>query len=958
MLNTFFSSLLLPDNNIRLNAENSYSKLYEIPENVIPFHVLAFSSENINVRILAASLLSRNFYRVRPSLYHYLNNQQQLEFQQLLLQLLSSNSPSNLLGLYSSLVYDVSTVAKPFFNLFETLEQLLSSSNPNHRSNSLSTLSLIVLFSEQTEEFIRKFLLLSIQLLGDVGSVVVAATNFYKVCTNVCEEYGQEFENEVVSYYSTFLNASQRIIENDPINGIKCLENICDMNEETALFRPNILQTARLALMALEINNTSIIPAMECLVVLLETYQTLENATLPTIKYIFQWLCTIVDSKEWYDHKQEDDCLYTAAEDFFMRIVLFKPTKEVISLLPTTPTWQEARSFIFMFTQILSIDKSVSGIIPKIYPTILSWSSLHPRVTFEIIVFANRVLIHFKEFHETFEQVVCSIIESGIKTTITRIQARSCDLLTHYIENSPRIVIENKLPQILHLLNHTLQSSNPYLLAESICSISFLAVKVKKSFTPFVNDLLNGYFNMLDNIPNTRDHFDLRGRIIESISILGFYANKNDLPTFTSKLLTHFNLCLSSQDIKVDDPLMGYIENAIIRLLPLLRTDMYQFITNFLPFMLQRCSLEIPISSASGLSEERTSALSCLSILLNEAFQLLIPHLETIASIIVDSSRIANTSISLVATNSAATLINSIVHNNPITQTDIKARMFGVLDSSTRSCDSNLVTSAMNGMERIIASDITIDSELLMTSLATITKRIEQFDDTSIVINQLLSTLSTAIVLGSMNDAYIKHLHPIVETKLRGTSTERVVALRILKIAIRDGGLKMNGLIHCLKDECIAVKVAGISAITASFFHGFEDTLTVVNIYWELIQTNDLIIKEKAIRQLGKIIVALQNQQQALQWIKYLPLQNTTHKTAISLCKMIKLGLITIGNDIIQLIIHVISENMIHCSHDTESLLLLREVIQICLNQFNQITISFINSLSLPKQDAIKSLMN
>ncbi|KAL7711988.1 hypothetical protein QTN25_010342 [Entamoeba marina] len=183
---------------------------------------------------------------------------------------------------------------------------------------------------------------------------------------------------------------------------------------------------------------------------------------------------------------------------------------------------------------------------------------------------------------------------------------------------------------------------------------------------------------------------------------------------FTSKLLTHFNLCLSSQDIKVDDPLMGYIENAIIRLLPLLRTDMYQFITNFLPFMLQRCSLEIPISSASGLSEERTSALSCLSILLNEAFQLLIPHLETIASIIVDSSRIANTSIT---------------------------RMFGVLDSSTRSCDSNLVTSAMNGMERIIASDITIDSELLMTSLATITKRIEQFDDTSIVINQLLSTL-------------------------------------------------------------------------------------------------------------------------------------------------------------------------------------------------------------------------
>ncbi|KAL7711987.1 hypothetical protein QTN25_010341 [Entamoeba marina] len=359
--------------------------------------------------ILAASLLSRNFYRVRPSLYHYLNNPQQLEFQQLLLQLLSSNSPSNLLGLYSSLVYDVSTVAKPFFNLFETLEQLLSSSNPNH-------------------QFIRKFLLLSIQLLGDVGSVVVAATNFYKVCTNVCEEYGQEFENEVVSYYSTFLNASQRIIENDPINGIKCLENICDMNEETALFRPNILQTARLALMALEINNTSIIPAMECLVVLLETYQTLENATLPTIKYIFQWLCTIVDSKEWYDHKQEDDCLYTAAEDFFY-------------------------------------------------------------------------------------ENLCSI-ESGIKTTITRIQARSCDLLTHYIENSPRIVIENKLPQILHLLNHTLQSSNPYLLAESI------SVKVK-SFTPFVNDLLNGYFNMLDNIPNTRDHFDLRGRIIESISILG-----------------------------------------------------------------------------------------------------------------------------------------------------------------------------------------------------------------------------------------------------------------------------------------------------------------------------------------------------------------------------------------------------------------------------------------------------
>ncbi|KAL7711989.1 hypothetical protein QTN25_010343 [Entamoeba marina] len=195
-----------------------------------------------------------------------------------------------------------------------------------------------------------------------------------------------------------------------------------------------------------------------------------------------------------------------------------------------------------------------------------------------------------------------------------------------------------------------------------------------------------------------------------------------------------------------------------------------------------------------------------------------------------------------------------------------------------------------------------------------------------------------------MNDAYGKHLHPIVETKLRGTSTERVVALRILKIAIRDGGLKMNVLLLHLS------------------FHGFEDTLTVVNIYWELIQTNDLIIKEKAIRQLGKIIVALQNQQQALQWIKYLPLQNTTHKTAISLCKMIKLGLITIGNDIIQLIIHVISENMIHCSHDTESLLLLREVIQISNDLTSPITwnepISKVNDIALQQQHQMNNIQN
>ncbi|EKE39750.1 hypothetical protein ENUP19_0280G0006 [Entamoeba nuttalli] len=957
-----FQNLLSSNNEIRSNAEKLYNSLLSQPTTLISTHIQALNSNDPNIRLLSANLLSRNFYKAQPSLYHYLTDEQKQQFKLFLIHLLQSDSPPALLRAYSSLLYDTFTVSPSFPELLPALKSMFTFPSPQHRSIALSTVALLIIFSEPSVDFIRESLNSAIKLLNDVGIVVVSSLQLYKSVIEVCEEEGKEFTEEVVSHYPQFLEAAIHVLETDRLNAQSCIEVISEMNETSALFNNYLKQTCTFALLGVKLLGSDAIPSMECLAVLCETYRTLGDALLPTMKYLYQWLCTIQDNPEWYQFKEEEkDSLCSAAEEFMFRFSFFKPTKEVLSLAPSNPTWQQARSFIFMVSQIVSIDtSSLYASIPQIYQSFLSIISLHPRVTYEVLVFANRVLKSYPSLRSTFEPIVCQLIATNINSPIPKIQARTCDFLSFFIDSASTALMKEKMESIISMLQPLLQSSELHVLSSAICAISFLVTRVQKLFTRYASSFLNGYFQLLNKIPTTYEYFELRGRIIESISIIGFYLNSSELTLFAQKLTEQLYVCLSLPNIKVDDPLLGYIETIIIRMLPLLKEYFYPFITKFLPFLLQRCKIQIPIKNASGLSEEKKSAMGCLSVLISEAHKLLLPVMNHVIEIIVTESRSINISIASIAINAAGSLFIILYQDQRSPEIELTLqRLVAVLDSGCHSFDSELCSAGIGTLERIISHDIPLDSNIVMSNIAAALKHLEQFREVGKVTETLLSALSTSIVLGSMSNAYANYIHPVILEKLKGSSSSRVVSMRVLKIAIRDCGLKTPGIIEGLNDSCIAVRDAAISALVASFERGFENIEEVLNRLWKMVkeETNEYV-QSKAVRKLGRIILDLKLPEQAKEWLKYLPIKNKNEKLCNELCLMYINGLINLEQNHIPNLLIILADNFLYRSHTKENLIIMKQVLTVVSEKYDTLTKQCIQNMSLERKDALNEIIS
>ncbi|EDR23253.1 hypothetical protein EDI_121900 [Entamoeba dispar SAW760] len=955
-----FQNLLSSNNEIRSTAEKLYNSLFSQPNTLISIHIQALNSNDPNIRLLSANLLSRNFYKAQPSLYHYLTDEQKQQFKLFLIHLLQSDSPPALLRAYSSLLYDTFTVSPSFPELLPALKSMFTFPSPQHRSIALSTVALLIIFSEPSVDFIRESINSAIKLLNDVGIVVVSSLQLYKSIIEVCEEEGKEFTDEVVSHYPQFLEAAIRVLETDRLNAQSCIEIISEMNETSALFNNYLKQTCTFALLGVKLLGGDAIPSMECLAVLCETYGTLGDALLPTIQCLYQWLCTIQDNTEWYQFKEEEDSLCSAAEEFMFRFSFYKPTKEVLSLTPSNPTWQQARSFIFMVSQIVSADTSLYASIPQIYQSFLSIISLHPRVTYEVLVFANRVLKSYPSLRSTFEPVVCQLITTNINSPIPKIQARTCDFLSFFIDSASTALMKEKMESIISMLQPLLQSSELHVLSSAICAISFLVTRVQKLFTRYASSFLNGYFQLLNKIPTNYEYFELRGRIIESISIIGFYLNNSELTLFAQKLTEQLYVCLALPNIKVDDPLLGYIETIIIRMLPLLKEYFYPFITKFLPFLLQRCKIQIPIKNASGLSEEKKSAMGCLSVLISEAHKLLLPVMNQVIEIIVTESRSVNISIASIAINAAGSLFIILYQDQRSPEIELTLqRLVAVLDSGCHSFDAGLCSAGIGTLERIISHDIPLDSNIVMSNIAAALKHLEQFREVGKVTETLLSALSTSIVLGSMNSAYTSHIHPIILEKLKGSSSSRVVAMRVLKIAIRDGGLKTPGIVRWLNDSCIAVRDAAISVLVASFERGFENSEETLNSLWKMVkeETNEYV-QSKAVRKLGRIILDLKLPEQANEWLKYLPIKKKNEKLCNELCLMYINGLINLEQNHIPNLLIILADNFLYCSHTKESLIRMKQVLTVVSGKYDSLTKQCIQNMSLERKDALNEIIS
>ena len=337
-----------------------------------------------------------------------------------------------------------------------------------------------------------------------------------------------------------------------------------------------------------------------------------------------------------------------------------------------------------------------------------------------------------------------------------------------------------------------------------LLKISFLVTKIKSSFKPFAAQYLNGFFDLLTKIPVNSDYFELRGRIIEAISIVGFYLDSNELDKFAEQLLKQLYFIIELNELKIDDPLLGYVETLIVRMTPFLQNYLDSFIENYLPFLLKRCCFQIPIKGGSGLSEEKKSAIGCLSILINENFNLLTNYITKIVDIVIDSSRSYNIEISAISINSAASLYIKLYSPNPNDYIALTLeRIISVLEHACKSTETLICYAGVGSLERIIQHEVYISPDALFQLISLPIKKIEHLKDISKLVHCVISTISTAIVIGGMKNEAMNYIQPLIQEKLQGTTTERVVGLELLKVMIEEIGIKSNGILFTFNDPCL-----------------------------------------------------------------------------------------------------------------------------------------------------------
>ena len=393
-INIIFKTLLSPNNQQRQQAEEAYNSLFKEPSKVIPIHIQIIENSDDSTRLLAANLLSRNFYKVNPSLYFYLNENDKQIFKNKLIQYIQMDVSVPLLRSFSSLLYDVFAVSLNFPELFDVLKRLVESNSEKHKSIALSTMGSLLLFGEVKETFRQEAVQYAVNNLNGNASIVVSCLELYKVALNISEEEGRDFENIVIKLYPQFLNAVMRIVQSQPEDSIPCLSTLIEIHDDNPFFFDLLQETAMVALNALQqLEGTDGTPAMELLCVLCESYEQLGNAMTPTLQLLFRWLTTIEDSKEWYECKNEnEESLSYIAEDFVYRLVKYASIKEILALCPNQPNWQQARAFIVMINFLISSRRDISEHIPQLLQSFLTIINMHPRITVEVISFTNKII--------------------------------------------------------------------------------------------------------------------------------------------------------------------------------------------------------------------------------------------------------------------------------------------------------------------------------------------------------------------------------------------------------------------------------------------------------------------------------------------------------------------------------------------------------------------------------------
>ncbi|KAL7716590.1 TOG domain-containing protein [Entamoeba marina] len=508
-------------------AEQQYNQLKLNPQNFIYLHVSVLQqSDSSAIRKYVITQLYTHVIRGRNAMYITLQPNIRDELNKLLLVLMDKETDKlTLHGYQNAIAICCSQLAslKIFWDgALNACFQWISGSNILLQTHAISLLSDIVLYltDEQFKLYYQKLIeIIPLGLNSQEPLIIVNSVALFKSVLENCDDGEQVMT--VTNFFPLIISNANKFMQtpNSDDHQQSILESIEELFEEVNYhleeYVPVTLQLCFQICVTDKIDFEVQSTAFEVILTIAdELPKTLKkNKEIQTIflQIILKYLQTIGDSPAWFKSEEESDdfpYFYLASEGF-SRFITSVGCSSILNniiqnsqQLTSSPKWSDRLSLLICFTTILSDCKhTMKKYIKQVMEIVLKFQQdPYPRVRHQLIIFNNKLLVSYPKDKQSYLSIFLQIIYSGLSDEIPRIQSRSCDFLSNLVDLFPAKSIKDQFQPMLQKIQPLLMSSDINVIAESLCSLSYINTKMKYDFLPYFNDfypILEKFFLLL-----------------------------------------------------------------------------------------------------------------------------------------------------------------------------------------------------------------------------------------------------------------------------------------------------------------------------------------------------------------------------------------------------------------------------------------------------------------------------
>ncbi|KAF2074758.1 hypothetical protein CYY_003946 [Polysphondylium violaceum] len=373
----------------------------------------------------------------------------------------------------------------------------------------------------------------------------------------------------------------------------------------------------------------------------------------PITQKLLEWVTTVEDVNlgEWDKSEGENDPEelpdYSVALDALERLSFYVPknlTDQVFPILNSllqSPKWNQRYAALIVLTMIADgCKKSLGPHLKSILEKILGLANdEHPRVRYALFYCLCQLSIDFRsKIQKNADHLIPLALRRLGEEKSRRVVVCICKFLTEFLDDIKSEIAIKFKDQFFGTLEPLVTSQDIIISQDALNTFSSVIDGIGAEFTPYYDRFMPFLFNIISK--NGKEYATLRGRAIETISLIGLAVKKEKFAPYCQQLMLHLK---DQPKFANDDPQTDFFLRAYTRFCQCLGEDFVPFLPIVMAPLVDALTNEISISTeqfstdfvqdsiasdSTMAAENKALALHLLSIYAAELKRHLAPYAE------------------------------------------------------------------------------------------------------------------------------------------------------------------------------------------------------------------------------------------------------------------------------------------------------------------------------------------